>query len=102
MTTVKVKADKSASFEAAMKRLETIVVAMERGDLNLEDLIAQFEEGQKLIALCNARLTEVERKVELLVKKGETLATQPFDEGEEAAGVAEPMPSDDELFDLKT
>lgn len=72
---------KEPSFEESLARLESIVASMESGDLGLDDMIARFEEGQKLIARCQKRLTEVERRVEALVKSADgTVSTAPFDE----------------------
>ncbi len=72
---------KEPSFEESLERLESIVAAMEAGDLGLDDMIARFEEGQKLIARCQKRLTDVERRVEALVKNADgTVSTVPFDE----------------------
>lgn len=68
------------SFEDAMKRLEEIVTQMEKGSLGLDEMIARFEEGQALIAFCTKKLNEVERKIEILVKKeSEEFATEDFD-----------------------
>ncbi|RKX31003.1 MAG: exodeoxyribonuclease VII small subunit [Verrucomicrobia bacterium] len=73
------------SFEDALKRLEEIVQAMEAGDLKLEQMMAYFEEGMKLVELCNRKLQEVQEKVEILVKKGEELTTEEFrPEGDES------------------
>jgi len=77
--------DAELSFEKAMQRIEAIVGAMESGSLDLEEMIARFEEGQKLIRLCAKKLNEVEQKVELLVKKGDAVLAEPF-EAESAAG----------------
>ena len=72
---------KEPSFEESLERLESIVASMESGELGLDDMIARFEEGQKLIARCQKRLTEVERRVEALVRNADgTVATVPFDE----------------------
>ena len=72
---------KEPSFEESLARLESIVASMESGELGLDDMIARFEEGQKLIARCQKRLTEVERRVEALVKSADgTVSTVPFDE----------------------
>lgn len=69
------------TFEQSMERLETIVAAMEDGTLDLDQMVAKFEEGQKLIARCQKRLTEVERRVEALVKGADgKVATVPFNE----------------------
>jgi len=84
------------SFEKALERLETIVAEMEGGKVGLEEMIRYFEEGQKLIALCTGKLNEVERRIEILVKKGDGVAAEPFDAGtdDEAAG-SETKDSDD-------
>ena len=67
------------SFEKALEKLEGIVDEMESGKMSLEDMIARFEEGQKLIKFCGAKLNEVERKIEILVKKNGKTETEPFD-----------------------
>ena len=66
-------------FEQALDRLEKIVDEMESGSLPLDDLISRFEEGQKLVKHCLAKLDEVERKIEILVKEGEKFRTKPFE-----------------------
>ncbi len=55
-------------FEDALKKLETIVDAMEAGDLPLETLLARFEEGTRLAQHCQARLAEAELKIQKLEK----------------------------------
>lgn len=67
------------TFEQALDRLETIVAQMEDGTLGLDDLMARFEEGQALVAFCGARLNEVEKKIEVLQKKGDSVEAKPFD-----------------------
>lgn len=57
------------SFEASMERLETIVSQLERGEAPLEESIALFEEGTKLIAGCTKLLDSAEQKV-LKLSKG--------------------------------
>ena len=74
------------TFEQALDRLETIVGQMEDGSLGLDDMMARFEEGQALIRFCTAKLNEVEKKVEVLLKKGEAVEAAPF---ETPAGEAE-------------
>lgn len=55
-------------FEEAMKQLETIVEAMESGDLPLETMLARFEEGTKLARHCQVKLEEAELKIQQLEK----------------------------------
>ncbi len=64
------KEETSMGFEAALKRLETIVDEMESGETDLDTMIASFEEGQKLVKFCTAKLNEVEKKIEKIVKDG--------------------------------
>ena len=51
-----------------MKKLETIVDAMESGDLPLESLLARYEEGMKLSKICQEKLAEAELKIQQLEK----------------------------------
>ena len=55
-------------FEEALKKLETIVEAMESGDLPLETLLAKYEEGTQLARICQEKLTEAELKIQQLEK----------------------------------
>jgi exodeoxyribonuclease VII small subunit len=57
-----------ANFEQAMKRLEEIVEKMESGDLSLEDLIVRYEEGMKLVKVCQDRLTAAEQRIEIITR----------------------------------
>jgi exodeoxyribonuclease VII small subunit len=56
------------SFEEALKKLESIVEAMESSDLPLDTLLARFEEGAQLAQMCQARLAEAELKIQQLEK----------------------------------
>ena len=58
-------------FEEALEDLEKVVEQLESGELSLEGSLAAFEEGVRLVKYCNQKLTEVERKIELLVKDKE-------------------------------
>jgi exodeoxyribonuclease VII small subunit len=71
-------------FETALARLEEIVRDIEQGDLPLEQSLKLFEEGIKLSRLCNTRLEEAERKVEVLLKdKAGNVNATPFEDQEE-------------------
>jgi exodeoxyribonuclease VII small subunit len=71
-------------FEASLSRLEEIVTELEGGELPLEQSLKLFEEGIKLARICNARLEEAERKVEILLKdKSGKMTAKPFEEGNE-------------------
>ena len=56
------------NFEGALEELEEVVEQLESGDLPLDDSLAAFEKGVGLVKFCNQKLTEVEKKVELLLK----------------------------------
>ena len=71
-------------FETSLSRLEEIVTELEGGELPLEQCLKLFEEGIKLSRICNARLEEAERKVEVLLKdKTGKMTAKPFEEEEE-------------------
>jgi exodeoxyribonuclease VII small subunit len=59
---------KSEQFEEALKRLQTIVEKLERGDLPLEQAMESFTEGMQLVQLCHQKLEEAEKRVQVLVK----------------------------------
>ncbi len=61
-------AKEKKKFEEVVEELERMVEQLESGELSLEDSLAAFENGVRLVKLCNQKLTEVERKIELLVK----------------------------------
>ena len=69
----------SLPFEEAMKRLETIVDAMESDELSLEQLLARYEEGMKLARVCQGRIADAELKIQQLEKNAEgALALKPL------------------------
>ncbi|MGD0665416.1 MAG: exodeoxyribonuclease VII small subunit [Rhabdochlamydiaceae bacterium] len=55
-------------FEDAYKRLEEILQAMNSGKVELDDSLKLYEEADKLIVACQKKLTEAEKKIEILVK----------------------------------
>ncbi len=56
------------NFESAMQRLEEIVEEMESGKMPLEDLIVRYEEGMKLVKICQERLTSAEQRIEIITR----------------------------------
>ena len=57
-------ADKEKTFEESMARLEEIVRILEKKEKPLDETIALFEEGLKLVRTCDARLKSFETKIE--------------------------------------
>jgi exodeoxyribonuclease VII small subunit len=67
------------SFEESLKKLESIVDKLEKGDLSLEESLKLFEEGVGLSATCKKELEEAEGKVQMLIKQRDgSLKTEPF------------------------
>ena len=76
-----------ANFEQAMKRLEEIVEQMESGELSLEDLIVRYEEGMKLVKVCQERLASAEQRIEIITRNS---AGKPVVKKFEPAAAAQP------------
>jgi exodeoxyribonuclease VII small subunit len=54
------------SFEEALARLEAIVRELEGSDLSLEETLARYEEGSRLVRECTVRLEEAEQRIRIL------------------------------------
>lgn len=59
----------NSNFEDNMENLEKIVTELEKGDLNLDESIAKFEDGIKISKECNKILEEAEKKITILLEK---------------------------------
>ena len=71
---------KKADFEQAMRRLEEIVDALEKGEAPLEESLSLFEEGAKLMKQCTELLDQAEQKVtKLTVSSDGELKEVPFE-----------------------
>jgi exodeoxyribonuclease VII small subunit len=76
--------DAKLSFEDALGKLETIVESMESGEVPLAELLAKFEEGTKLLKVCESRLKDAELKIEQLKKqKDGSIAFEKFEAARE-------------------
>ena len=77
------------TFEAALERLEKLVGQMDSPTLPLHELIASYEEGVKLVQICEAKLKEAEQKIELITRdaQGEPVLS-PFDPTTKSPGPA--------------
>ena len=58
------------SFEEAMAKLENIVRSLESGNAPLDRSLERFEEGVRLVRLCNGKLDAAEQKMKILVSRG--------------------------------
>jgi exodeoxyribonuclease VII small subunit len=66
------------SFESAYARLEEILEKMNSGKVSLEDSLKLYEEADRLINWSSKRLSEAEKKIEILIKnrEGEVLVDE--------------------------
>lgn len=76
--------DDTPSFEDALTKLESIVESMEAGDVPLAELLTKFEDGNKLLKVCESRLKNAELKIEQLKKTKDGASFSQFDTGDEA------------------
>ena len=59
------------TFESSLAELEKIVEQLENGELSLEESLKLFETGVKLSRECRDRLSDAERRIEVLMKDGD-------------------------------
>jgi exodeoxyribonuclease VII small subunit len=62
----KSKSQSPQSFEAALAEIESIVAAMEAGQLPLEQSLSAYKRGAELLQYCQARLQEAQQQVKIL------------------------------------
>lgn len=69
--------EQARSFEASLEALEQIVRQLESGDLPLEKSLELFEQGIRLSRECQERLSQAERRIEVLLRdnQGRTVVT---------------------------
>jgi len=60
--------DSQPTFEAAMRELEEIVTALEKGNVDLDKSIALYERGEHLKKHCDALLKNAEARIEKIVQ----------------------------------
>jgi exodeoxyribonuclease VII small subunit len=77
--------EQSRTFEASLEALEQIVHQLESGDLPLEKSLELFEQGIRLSRECQERLSQAERRIEVLLRdnQGRTVVAA-FDEEKQA------------------
>ncbi len=56
------------SFEAAMRELEEIVSALEKGNVDLDKSIALYERGEVLKKHCDGLLKSAEARIEKIIQ----------------------------------
>ena len=60
--------EQARSFETSLEALEQIVQQLESGDLPLEKSLELFEQGIRLSRECQERLSQAERRIEVLLR----------------------------------
>ena len=60
--------DQGRTFESSLEALEQIVRQLEDGDLPLEKSLELFEHGIRLSRECQERLSQAERRIEILLR----------------------------------
>ncbi|MBK7090277.1 MAG: exodeoxyribonuclease VII small subunit [bacterium] len=66
-------AEKNATFEDNLRRLEDVVGKLEQGELPLDDAIKLYQEGMRLSKLCAERLASVEAEIKKLVVENDNV-----------------------------
>lgn len=81
-------AEETPSFESSLHALDRIVRELESGQLGLDEALASYEKGIRLLSQCRGQLDAAERQVALLtgVEEDGTPRTEAF----EAQTSAEP------------
>jgi exodeoxyribonuclease VII small subunit len=78
--------EQARTFEASLEALERIVHQLEDGDLPLEKSLELFEQGIRLSRECQERLTQAERRIEVLLRDNQGRpVTAPFNETDKIA-----------------
>ncbi|MCI8353253.1 MAG: exodeoxyribonuclease VII small subunit [Clostridia bacterium] len=70
--------ENEANFEETIKNLEQIANELEKGDLNLDESVAKFEQGMKLSKMCNDILESAEKRISILIKKDDEVTEENF------------------------
>ncbi|KYZ77517.1 exodeoxyribonuclease VII small subunit [Anaerosporomusa subterranea] len=73
------------TFEDALLKLEIIVDDLEKGELSLEDALANFAQGVSLSQLCLEKLSSAEEQIDLILEEKQgRVTTKPLQLQEEA------------------
>jgi exodeoxyribonuclease VII small subunit len=72
------KKAENLSFEDSMQELESIVSAMEAGDMPLEEALTNFERGIQLANNSQQKLKQAEQKVDILLRQNGQNELKPF------------------------
>ena len=65
------------TFETALNELEAIIQELESGSPTLDEMMKLFEDGMKLMKICQAHLSEVEGRITTLIKTQNNFTEKP-------------------------
>ncbi len=68
-------------YESAMARLEEITEQLEAGEPKLEEAIGLYSEGLEIAKFCNARLSDADEKIKVIVENNGLFEEEEFAEG---------------------
>jgi exodeoxyribonuclease VII small subunit len=55
-----------ATYEAALEELEQLIAQIESGQMPLEQMLAGYERGARLLAFCRSKLEAVDHQIKVL------------------------------------
>lgn len=87
----------SPGFEAALEELEAIVTAMEEEQLPLEELVARYEKGSKLLIRCESVLASARKRLQTISSRTDESDQPATDTADEVSGPAEEPDDDDDI-----
>lgn len=70
------------TFESALAELEEIVAAMEEEQLPLEELVARYEKGSKLLARCESVLASARKRLQTISASSIAESVEPDEEAD--------------------
>jgi len=64
-------------FEKTLSDLQAIIEELESENLSLDKMVHLFEDGMKLMKICQTQLDEVENRITTLVKENDEFSEKP-------------------------
>jgi len=81
-TSKQTSADQQPDFEAALEELESLVTALESGELSLAESLERFKRGVELSKHCHEMLDQARQSVEILTRPDDEDSARAFDRAE--------------------
>lgn len=71
MKQTEIQEERGLSFEEALAQLEKEVATLESGEVSLDEAMKSFAKGTELARLCQAKLDEAEKQINILVQSNQ-------------------------------